>query len=184
MCDNLAERCAREVDAQLAKLVDNHRRGLIAVSTPIYRGLIPVDEIQKLARLNRAGLFARAWFGRHGPAWAQPLPLNDLERIGCFISDIAPLHLVAFYSYSLQGRDFDFRDHPMLYEHARGVMASPHTLNDLRGDLDLLAEFPPKQLPGLDERHRWCLLENRASKLLEGGPIPGGFPQPPSLAVR
>jgi len=173
MCDQLAERCAREVEAQLASLTDNHRRGLIAVKTPVYSGLIPVGEIQKLARLNRAGLFARAWFSRHGPAWAQPLPLNDLERIRFFLSDCLPLHLVGFYSYSLQGRDHDFRDHPLLYEHSRGVMACPYTQDYLRGDLDLLAEFPPKELPGLDERWRWRPLENRASRILEG--INGGL---------
>jgi len=173
MCDNLADRCAREVDTGLAKLVDNHRRGLIAVKTPVYSGLIPVDEIQKLAQLNRTGLFARAWFGRHGPAWAQPLPLNDLERIRCFLSDVLPLHFVGLYSYSLQGRDYDFRDHPLLYDYCRGVMASPHTINDLRGDLDLLEEFPPRELPGLDERCRWRPLENWASRMMEG--INGGL---------
>src|SRR5262249_32813873 len=76
-------------------------------------------------------------------------------------------------SYSLQGRDYDFRDHPLLYDYCRGVMASPYTINDLRSDLDLLAEFPPKELPGLDERCRWRPLENRASRMMEG--INGGL---------
>src|SRR5262249_19271933 len=100
-----------------------------------------------------------------------PLPLNDLERIRCFVSDIPPLHLLGFYSSSLQGRDFDFRDHPLLYEYSRGVMACPHTQDYLRGDLDLLAEFPPKELPGLDARCR--PMENRASRIMEG--INGGL---------
>jgi len=37
----------------------------------------------------------------------------------------------------------------------------------------LLAEFPPKELPGLDERCRWRPLENRASRIMEG--INGGL---------
>src|SRR5262249_20675002 len=173
MCDRLAELYAREFERELAKLVDHHKHGRIVVTSHIFSGSLSVSDAPKLARLNRAGLFARAWFSRHGPAWAQPLPLSDLERIRCFVSDILPLHLLGFYSYSLQGRDFDFRDHPLLYEHSRGVMHSPHTGTYLRGDLDLLAEFPPKELPGLDERCRWRPQENRASRILEG--INGGL---------
>src|SRR5262245_14354765 len=148
MCDRLAEHCARELQAKVASLVDHHRHGRIVITSPIFSGSLSVNDAPKLARLNRAGLFARAWFSRHGPAWAQPLPLNDLERIRCFVSDIPPLHLLGFYSYSLQGRDFDFRDHPLLYEYSRGVMACPHTQDYLRGDLESCSRsFHPRSSP-------------------------------------
>jgi len=167
MCDKLAELYAREVEREVAKLVDHHKHGRIVVTSHIFSGPLSINHAPKLMRLNRAGLYARAWFSRHGPAWAQPLPLSDLERISFFCSNVLPLHLVAFYSYSLQGRDYDFRDHPLLYDYSRGVLASPHTEQYLRGDLDLLAEFPPKELPELDEQGRWRPLPNRASKLIE-----------------
>jgi len=182
MCDNLAERCAREVDVELAKLVDAHQHGLIAVRTPLYAGLIPVDEVQALARLNRAGLFARAWFERHGPPWAQPLPLCILERIKCFLSDSLPLHFVAIFSLSLEGRDYDYLGHPQLFDHARALMADPRTLEYLRENPMMRAEFPPKPIAGLDDYGRWRPLPNRASKLIED--FVHTSPRPPRLAAR
>src|SRR5262249_42150258 len=110
---------------------------------------------------------ARAWFARHGPCWAQPLPLSDLERVGFFCSDVLPLHLVAKYSYSLQARDFDYLSHPQLFDYARGVMASQQTKKYLREDPSLLAEFPPKELAGLDKHCRWRPLRHRTSQLIE-----------------
>jgi len=182
MCDDLAEHCARQVDIQLAKLADAHRHGLVAVKTQVYSGLIPVNEIQTLARLNRAGLLARTWFERHGPAWAQPLPLCILERIKCFLSDCLPLHFVGIFSLSLEGRDYDYLGHPQLFDHARALMADPRTLEHLREDPMMRAEFPPKPIAGLDDYGRWRPLPNRASKLIED--FVHTSPRPPSLAVR
>jgi hypothetical protein len=82
-------------------------------------------------------------------------------------SDSLPLHFVADYSISLQGRDYDFLGHPLLYDYARGKMADPRTREYLREDLALRAEFPAEPLAGFDERGRWRPLPNRASKLIE-----------------
>jgi hypothetical protein len=71
------------------------------------------------------------------------------------------------YSISLQARDFDYLGHPQLFDYARGVMADPRTHEDLRTDPALLAEFPPKELAGLDEHGRWRPLRHRESQLLE-----------------
>lgn|SRR5262245_39663658 len=89
-------------------------------------------------------------FRRQGPAWALPLPLSELERINFFCSSSLPLHLVARYSLSLQGR-VNYYEHPLLYDYARAVMADPRTKEYLREDRELRAEFPPKPLAGLDE---------------------------------
>ena len=77
------------------------------------------------------------------------------------------LHFLAYYSYSLQGRDFDVLGHPLLFDFCRGMMASPHTEKSLRESPRLRAEFPPKELRGLNEVGRWRPLPNRASKLIE-----------------
>jgi hypothetical protein len=75
---------------------------------------------------------------------------------------------VGYYSYSLQGRDFNYLEHPLFFDFARGVMASAHVgERGLHVDSELLAEFPAKELPGLDELGRWRPLPNRASKLIE-----------------
>jgi hypothetical protein len=55
-----------------------------------------------------------------------------------------------YYANSLQQRKFDYLQHPLFYDYARGVMAHPECPDYLRGDRQLLAEFPPKPLPGLD----------------------------------
>jgi len=117
----------------------------------------------------RNALRARAWFLRQGPAWARPLPLSEDEHENILCSGFFHRHLVTYYSYSLQARDFDYLGHPLFFDFARGVMASAHVgERGLREDPQLLEEFPPKELPGLDEQGRWRPLPNRASRLIEG----------------
>src|SRR5262249_5708604 len=124
MCDKLAEYCAREFEARVDRLVANHKRGRILVTSPIYSGPFPIDDIPKLKLLVRAALRARAWFSRQGPAWAHPLPLSEDERESLLCGSYFHRHLVVFYSYSLQARDFDYLAHPLLYDYARGAMAA------------------------------------------------------------
>jgi hypothetical protein len=101
----------------------------------------------------RAALDARVWFSKHGPDWAQELPLGD----ECYLMMKAsgPLHLLGRYGFSLWLLDFDYLTHPQIYEFCRGLMASPHTPEHVREDPELLAEFPPKELPGLCPRRIW-----------------------------
>jgi hypothetical protein len=110
-------------------------------------------ELQDLAaRAERA----RAWFARHAPEWCQPLPLllyDEHETILC--GGDWPRHLVMYYAGSLQQRKFDYLEHPPFYDYARGVLADPECPSHLRGDPELLAEFPPKPLPGLVDGVCW-----------------------------
>jgi hypothetical protein len=93
--------------------------------------------------------------------------LHELERIKFFISECLPLHLVALYARSLQGRDYNVLEHPQLFDYCRAVMADPRTRQYWREDPGLRAEFPAKPIAGLDEHHRWRPLPNRASKSFE-----------------
>ena len=90
---------------------------------------------------------------------------DEHEKILC--SGFFHRHLVAYYSYSLQGRDFDYLGHPLFFDYARGAMAAHLGEVGLQTDRKLLAEFPPKEFPGLDDQGRWRPLPNRASKLIE-----------------
>jgi hypothetical protein len=128
----------------------------------------PIDDIPKLKRLVRAALRARAWFKRQGPDWAQPLPLSEDEHENILCSGFFRRHLVTYYSYSLQARDFDYLGHPLFFDYCRGAMAAHLGEAGLWDDRELLAEFPPKALPGLDEQGRWRPLPNRESRLIEG----------------
>ena len=99
---------------------------------------------------------------------AELLPLSEDEHETIMCSGYFHRHLLSFYSYSLQGRDFDYLGHPLFFDYARGVMASSHVgERGLHIDAELVAEFPAKELPGLDELGRWRPLPNRASKLIE-----------------
>jgi len=179
MCDRL-EHCTFEFERHVEELAAAHKRGEIVVSSPVFNGPLPVNELPKLKLLVRNALRARAWFSRHGPSWAQPLPLSMIERIGFSISDYLPLHFVADYALSLHARDFDFLRHPLLYDYCRGRMADPRTPEYLREDFALQKEFPGKPIAGLDEQGRWRPLPDRASKLIEapirsGHLIPGHY---------
>jgi hypothetical protein len=156
-----------EFNRYVDELVANHERGRIVVATPIFCGPLPVNAAPKIKLLVRHARACRAWFARHGPCWAQPLPLHQLERINFFISDSLPLHLVALYARSLQGRDFDYLTHPQLFDYCRAVMADPRTREYLREDPGLRAEFPAKPIAGLDAQGRWRPLPNRTSQLFE-----------------
>jgi|SRR5262249_12487698 len=169
MHDDLVQRCVAQFERHVDALVSFYKRGNILVSSPLFQErAVPIEEIPKLKHLVRNALHARAWFERHGPAWAQPLPLSEFERVGMlFLNDNALQCFAALYSISLQARDFDCLSHPLIFDYARGIMADPRTHEDLRMDPTLLAEFPPKELAGLDEHGRWRPLRHRESRLLE-----------------
>jgi hypothetical protein len=168
MCDHLAEQCAREFEAKVDRLAAAYKCGRVLVASPFFsERAVPVDDIPKLKLLVRNALRARAWHGRHAPAWAQPLPLSEIEHEKIMCSGYFHRHLLSFYSYSLQGRDFNFLEHPLFYDYCRGAMAAHLGEAGLQNDRKLLAEFPPKPLAGLDAQGHWRPLPNRASKLIE-----------------
>ena len=181
--DDVIQRCEREFDCYLHELVANHQRGAIIVTSPIFNGPLLIADVPKLARLVRAAKHARAWHDKHGPAWAKPLPLGELARTRlCLQETDLSLHFLAFYSFSLQGRDYDYLGHPQLFDYCRALMADPRTPQYLREDPMLRAEFPGKALAGLDEQHRWRPRPNRASQVIEA-PFHSGFLHPGYFAA-
>jgi hypothetical protein len=176
--EELRERFGCEIERYLGALIDNHAQGKIIVTTRIFCGPISIKDVQKVARLVRAADHAKALHARHGPAWAQPLPLGEIERIKlCLQETNLPLHFVAYYSFSLQGRDYDYLSHPQLFDYCRALMADPRIPQYLREDPALRAEFPPKPIAGLDDQGRWRPLPNRASQIIEA-PISSGLLDP------
>lgn len=155
MYEGLRERCERAFEDYIKGLYDlkPDEFGMIEARTPwdddhcIFRPGIPalIDQI-------RAALDAQVWFAKHGPYWAQPLPLA--------MKDICPMlrgsgqHcLLGYYALSLYELDYDYVTHPQIYEFCRGVMFKPP--ERLRDSPHLLTEFPPKELPGLGSRWGW-----------------------------
>src|SRR5262245_15214118 len=68
---------------RLDKLQADHKRGLVLVGeNPLFfERLVPITGIPKLKQQMRAALEALAWFRRHGPAWAQPLPISEIDQV-------------------------------------------------------------------------------------------------------
>jgi hypothetical protein len=155
MNDPLIHFCTCEFERRVDELVSHHKQGRIIVSSPIFDGPLPIADIPKLKRRVRAALRARASHSRHGAAWAQPLPICEIEREKLLCGGYFHMHLVAFYSYSLDANDYDYLNHPLLNDFARGVMAAGFGEAALLEDPKILAEFPPKVLSGLDENGIW-----------------------------
>jgi hypothetical protein len=149
MSDRLHETCEREFERYAEMLFDGvARENAFAACTPEC-----LDRLQDLlVRAERATM----WFARHAPEWCQPLPLiyyDEQENILC--SGDFPRHLTVYYANSLRGLSFDYLQHPLFFDYARGVMAHPECPDYLQGDRQLLAEFPPKPLPGLGSEMMW-----------------------------
>src|SRR4051812_4902217 len=84
----------------------------------------PIELYFRLLDLDNKAKRARAWFASREPCRFQPLPLvyyDEQENIMCS-GDLAR-HLTVYYSQSLRRRDFDYLNHPLFYDFARGVMA-------------------------------------------------------------
>jgi hypothetical protein len=115
----------------------------------------PVPYIAKLMEWVGAAEAAREWFERHGPAHLQPLPFCVEENLLC--SGDCDRHVLMHYGISLRYSKFNYLEHPLFFDYARGVAAMPDEFvkySGLGAD-ELLAEYPPKPLPGLGRDLRW-----------------------------
>jgi hypothetical protein len=118
----------------------------------------PAEGYMQLLDLAERVQRARRWFARNAPCRYQPLPLvhyDEQEKILC--SSDMHRHLVVYYSYSLRRQGFNYLKHPLLGDYARGLLADPDCPDYLKGNAELLADFPPRMLPTgrLDEGIYW-----------------------------
>src|SRR5262249_27911752 len=104
-----------------------------------------------------AALAAREWFRQHAPHWAPELPLSSTDIEKLIRSKSPAIALVGFFAASLAACNWDFKNHPTFQIYAAGVLASPYASDHLKKDLKLLREFPPRELPGLDQGFIWGL---------------------------
>jgi hypothetical protein len=153
MHTTLEERCKAELEHFVAKVHASKfdAYGQVGIDTPWmhYRAFSKAGLVYQIG----TALAARAWFSRHGPAWAPQLPLGF--EIPPLLRGGGPLHLLGRYAQSLEITGYNYREHPQLYPFACGVMAHPAAPACVRDDPELKAEFPPKPLPGLSGRMIW-----------------------------
>jgi hypothetical protein len=151
MYSSLQARCELELERYVAKVheskFDDVRQ--VSLKTP-WMWYSAFSKAGLIAQI-RAPLDARIWFDKHGPGWAQPLPLG--EEYFPLLEGDGPLYLLGLYAFSLEVNSYEFWEHPQIYDFARGAMASLHC--KVRDDRELQREFPPKTLPGLGPRLCW-----------------------------
>jgi hypothetical protein len=151
MYTSLQERCELEFERYVAEVGKTKfdDTGQVSLKTP-WTWYSAFSKAGLIAQVH-APLNARIWFNKHGPGWAQPLPLGT-EYIP-MLEGGGPLYLLGLYAFSLEINDYEYLVHPQIYDFCRGVMASPHC--KVRNDRELLAEFSPRALPGLGARLCW-----------------------------
>ena len=160
MCnETLVELCERE----FADLIDdlfqmNRDNGHEFLRAPIIDRLYSTwddDYIAKLKRLTRAVLAARKSFRQHGPAWAPLLPLNfaDIDKLKR--DESSRVNMVGLYGSSLMMLEYDHLTHPPIVDYVCGLIAYAHTPDSFRNDPELVAQFPPKPLAGIDAGLNW-----------------------------
>jgi hypothetical protein len=124
-------------------------------------GLDPIEEQKEEA--GRA-LEAREWFRLNGPADAQPLPVSYHDRDDYRLSDNLLLYIVALFTRSLDGRHYDFNEHPSFAKYVSGVLWEAERVDNEWGsppnfDDDQLAtlkkRFPPLRLEGMGPGLTW-----------------------------
>jgi hypothetical protein len=106
-------------------------------------------------RRTLAAIKARKQFDKHKPDWAPQLPLRKDECEALQRNPDNRIKLVGYYGLSQRGVYWSFPRHPSFVKYARSLLAHPNVPKYLLGDANLLAEFPPKPLPGLDEHLCW-----------------------------
>jgi hypothetical protein len=122
---------------------------------PIVEGMFVYGDDPIAPQKDRAyrALLAREDFWLNGPADSPPFPVSYSERESLKIGGLP--HIVAWFARSLEGRNYDLREHPTFETYARGVMASDATLDDIKNNQELRRRFPPRRLLGLGPGLCW-----------------------------
>ncbi len=122
-----------------------------------------VDPITRQKESARRALFAREWFAINGPADAQPLPLwcDEGKRLkrGCALLR----YIVRLYARSLDGRNYDVKEHPTFADYVSGVLWEAERVDGDIGKLPdcpdelpaLKKRFPPRELAGMGPGFGW-----------------------------
>lgn len=108
-------------------------------------------------------LLAREWFALNGPADAQPLPLwcdegKDLKRDSRLLA-----YIVRLYARSLDGRNYDVKEHPTFADYVSGVLWEAERVDGDIGKLPvypaelvrLQKRYPPRELVGMGPGFCW-----------------------------
>jgi hypothetical protein len=151
----------QRIERHVVSLFEARRQAAIAAGEKIARAPYTEESFsvrrESLFRVVQTtacrALTARTSFQQDAPYWCPELPLNSTEfekMIGGKSNKIA---LVGYYGRSLACANWSF--HPSFRDFCCGVLACEYTPEQIRSDPELLREFPPRELPDLDENLVW-----------------------------
>jgi hypothetical protein len=96
---------------------------------------------------------ARESFRETAPHWAPELPLNSADCEKMISGKSNRIALVGYFGRSWVCANWG--SHPTFRHYACGLMACEYTPEHTRNDPELQREYPPRELPGLDQSLCW-----------------------------
>jgi hypothetical protein len=158
-----ADKYVKKVD----ELVEAARRqtianGKIKVSVPRLGWSCHAHSEELITAYKRTFCLALAaddWFEQRKPSWAPKSALSRaaLGKLDC--DDDIRFDFLSRYEFSLSGVGYNYLIHPPFHDHACGIMASAHAPDHLRTNSELIKEFCPRLLEGLDPALCWNTFE-------------------------
>jgi hypothetical protein len=149
MSDKMLERSAIEFERGIERFAEMLFHGCEGVNAFEACAREQPESYVQLLDLAERAMRAVSWFARHAQCRFQPLPLVHYDEVEKYCAAATFTGISVNFSYSLRGQGFNYIRHPGFYEYGRGLLADPDCPIDLRNDRELLADFPPKVLPGL-----------------------------------
>jgi hypothetical protein len=162
---NFREHRARRLVDRLFK-ANSTRRGQICdwpvVGGHYVSGEEPIRLMREMREKAVRAVLAREYFALNGPPECQPLPLSYDER-----EDMKGRGLLNYiggklYARSLEGRDYDVKEHPPCSDYISGVLWEAERVdrigvlpNDPGQLADLKKRYPPAKLAGIGPGFCW-----------------------------
>jgi hypothetical protein len=151
---DLLETCASELERGVKSLFENAPwiPGSGLRETPVigghfmsYKQQLPLGLCERVCR----ALASRVQFDRDKPPWAPALPLHKdlIEKMAH--ADSVWLRFIGLFADSLKKSDWYYDRHPTFHTYCCGLVHYRATPDRLRTNAEILAEFPPRLLPGL-----------------------------------
>jgi hypothetical protein len=165
--DRLIKLCAREFEQHVAQLFETNKlRAVVAGEEFAYAPYIGwryrVNCGPRIQQIVCSALAARKLFEKSKPPWAPSLPISKPDCDKLRYDGNPKFNLIGYYGGSRAASEWDER-HPSFIDYGCGLMAYKHAPDHLKRDPELLEEFPPCRLEGLDRFLCW----NRPKAIVE-----------------
>jgi len=161
--DSLSQLCEAEFAQHVEKMFDREVVRVLVHKLPF--GTAPILEtpfdardeasIAKAKGETCRALAARKWHRNHAPRWAEKLPISQNDFNENWREQSPQQLLLLNFGSSLQFLWWHYNQHPPFPTYAAGVLAYDFAPDEIRNDPELLKEFTPRPLAGLDRFLRY-----------------------------